>query len=340
MGKQELIRCLDEALQMAKTMPENVAVDTDEKVNFDVINQVRTIAKKNAFDDHMLTKYGEAARECYITALMILTESTQDQIALRAQMTFIGRILASVDRDVDLQKYVLKKMKADRNFGVDFPTFVCEELSISFAVDAFVLINLAGAERDRSLVAATSLIEILGIDRNNIMNAARIAKAILKQKFYDFLDSMDNIYDLDCNKFLCYFEEGRGSYICSKVEDGFRRTGKVIYRSLKFKYKEIHPSFYLLRGDNKYFSLDNMMANEILFYNCDLSQYHGLTFDNNMKLKVKVVKTNFFYDELRLVPRGRGTDMKTAKMEYYYFREDEGIEFNCFNFKDVDRYKL
>ncbi len=347
LDNKEAIQCLEEALRILKSMPKDATNNSMVSAKPDEVDLIRDIAKKNRFEKHVLSNYSDTVKDCYITALLMITEQVQDSVVLRTQMTFIGRILAAFDPNVDMQTYVIKKMKVDKQFWSDFSDLINNNLAVSFAVDAFVIVNLAGAEKDKNMDSAIDLMQMLGLEQKYIMKAAQIAKTILTQKFFGFLELLEHEGTVDYNSFLCYFEAYKNYYMTSDIKDGVLHDGKVIFVDGDFRISNCYRRFPESDGMNPvsggFIHLTKFKAKENIFYRCNFSDCYrfilpGGKFDvmYDGKIKKYLFLNNYGPKDCVDVEENMGFGDKTV-MRY---DNNKVTEFYGNTIKEVKVYEL
>ncbi|MGN0421687.1 MAG: hypothetical protein ACI4EY_03015 [Lachnospiraceae bacterium] len=257
--QKELIRHLESALNILQKMPEEKIDSYENKDRNKEIDFIRPVAKKNSFEKHYLADCNETVRNYYITALLMLADISKNPEEEKAQLAYIGRIVAAFDKEVNLRDFFIRKTKADETFWNNFSDFICNDTAFPFAVDALAVVNLSNEDREQSIAGAAEVLQLLGMDKTHIIKAGEIARAILNQNIYLFLDTVQHEIDVNYNLFLCYFKEYKDFYIASSVEEGANYKEKVIFVDLDF---EKNSAIYFFYAKENFFYRCNFKNNE------------------------------------------------------------------------------
>lgn len=166
-------------------------------INYSLINSK---AKKRPICDHNLKNYDEYTQKIYLEFLAYF--ASLDDNGLVEKYIFIQRLINGVNCSLDLESIILmcKTIKLN-DFEELFKSQICNDLIDEFIVDILIITNLVGTASKTCMECITTIASVLGLPIAKFKCLANLAKAILNKND----DDIYQCYDVDLNKFLCYF---------------------------------------------------------------------------------------------------------------------------------------
>ena len=292
----DLIGQMETMLSILKEAADTPAQDSEDNVLSDII----PVAKANAYKKHILTTMDESVIKLYLTALTSLFIN-EDNNEIRANCFLaLGRIIASVEEEIDFEKYTISCAKTDKAFWSDFAETMQDGLMACFLVDATILADI---------------VQIVGMPHEQFEKAMRLGKLVVEQD-YDGLLAVMQAEDIIPYSYICpYFDDYDYDWVALTLEEGKCRKGSVLFVNMRIENMKDMLNF------------DNFNASEITFYNCYFSRIRGIT--------SSIAKLTFngcvFEKNNILKPEKESWTSEGYEQGYTYMKIDNG-QFNCCSF--------
>lgn len=220
----------------------------------------------------MLAEKEEYIKSLYLRMLCSLIRYTGEPSAM--QILYVRRLMAGINAEAAFEDYM--KMALDLN-TTDVDEFIAaykqDTLKHYFCIDAIILLSVAeNAEKNYELLA--ELVEMLGINREQLKYLAAAAKAIVMQS--------SELFD-EAKKFLPYSLVNLSLF---HYIDGFY-TGKIV---------DSHEKFHVYSSNKAVLDLTNYVslnAKQMIVENISASLPHNIEFRGCAEVVIRNCK---FYD--------------------------------------------
>lgn len=154
------------------------------KTEYQEDSKIIALAKRYPFEGHILVNKSDVVKKYYITTLLSIFSSVNNNNLSKEQQLFICRIISSYDSQINIKEYITQSLKVDIQYFnnlvevFDFDTAVC------FAVD-LMLLSLFRKERiiEKECELISDILQLLKINKETVLKTANIAKAIAGQNF-------------------------------------------------------------------------------------------------------------------------------------------------------------
>ena len=217
----------------------------------------------------MLAEKEEYIKSLYLRMLCALIRYTGEPSAM--QVLYVRRLIAGINAEAAFEDYM--KMALDLN-TTDVDEFIAaykqETLKHYFCIDAIILLSVAeNAEKNYELLA--ELVEMLGINREQLKYLAAAAKAIVMQS--------SELFD-EAKKFLPYSLVNLSLF---HYIDGFY-TGKIV---------DTYEKRHLYSPNKEMIDLTSYNAKQVIIENISANLQHDVDFNGCAEVIIRNCK---FYD--------------------------------------------
>lgn len=309
----DLIEQMETMLSILKDAADTPAQDSEDNM----LNDIIPVAKANAYKKHILTTVDESVIKLYLTALTSLFIN-EDNNEIRANCFLtLGRIIASVEEEIDFEKYTISCAKTDKAFWSDFAETMQDGLMACFLVDATIILSQmkTSYRLNESMELLADIVQIVGMPHEQFEKAMRLGKLVVEQDYDGLLDVMQ-AEDIIPYSYICpYFDDYDYDWVALTLEEGKSRKGSVLFVNMRIENMKDTLNF------------DEFHASEMTFINCYFLGIRGI--------RSSSPKLNFngcvFEKNCILKPEKESWESEGYEKGYTYMMIDNG-HFNCCSF--------
>ena len=309
----DLIEQMETMLSILKDAEDTPAQDSEDNM----LNDIIPVAKANAYKKHILTTMDESVIKLYLTALTSLFIN-EDNNEIRANCFLaLGKIIASVEEEIDFEKYTISCAKTDKAFWSDFAETMQDGLMACFLVDATIILSQmkTSYRLNESMELLADIVQIVGMPHEQFEKAMRLGKLVVEQDYDGLLDVMQ-AEDIIPYSYICpYFDDYDYDWVALTLEEGKCRKGSVLFVNMRIENMKDMLNF------------DEFHASEMTFINCYFLRIRGirssspkLTFNGCVFEKNNILK-----------PEKESWTSEGYEKVYTFMKIDNG-QFNCCSF--------
>lgn len=234
------------------------------KTEYQEDSKIIALAKRYPFEGHILVNKSDVVKKYYITTLLSIFSSVNNNNLSKEQQLFICRIISSYDSQINIKEYITQSLKVDIQYFnnlvevFDFDTAVC------FAVD-LMLLSLFRKERiiEKECELISDILQLLKINKETVLKTANIAKAIAGQNFTQLIQLIDSTDKINYSCFLAYYPENTYTSIVKNITDIKNMPGNILVVNAK------------ISNYQDFIDLNEYKAEKISFYNCSFNNIRG-----------------------------------------------------------------
>ena len=234
------------------------------KTEYQEDSKIIALAKRYPFEGHILVNKSDVVKKYYITTLLSIFSSVNNNNLSKEQQLFICRIISSYDSHINIKEYITQSLKVDIKYFnnlvevFDFDTAVC------FAVD-LMLLSLFGKDRiiEKECELISDILQLLKINKETVLKTANIAKAIAGQNFTQLIQLIDSTDKINYSCFLAYYPEHTYTSIVKNITDIKNMPGNILVVNAK------------ISNYHDFIDLNEYKMEKISFYNCSFNNIRG-----------------------------------------------------------------
>lgn len=240
--------------------------------NYDADEKMILLAKQYPLKGHYLVDQSDNVRKSYLVFLLAFCNALSNQSLKQRKMYYIGRIISSFDKEVNLEKYITQSLNFDMKNIYNLIETLDSKAASYFSVDLLVLFMLDADNISKNEYEIISdILQFLKISINDTKKVAHIAKAIVKQDANFFFDNINQIPLINYDYFLGYFSNIEYTSITNKIEDiCYLKGNALVVNTQVLNYQEC-------------LEMSDCTANVITFKNCLFKNIKGFR-DNKQKI--------------------------------------------------------